>query len=357
MNKIYKNVFTIILFSISLNFWSCNSTVEYTSAKMALQNERWDEAETYLLEALKVEPENAEVMVQIGYHVHARKQEWKEMNEMFNKAVSINPDGKALGRPVKEITQNYREMYWAENYNKAVRRFNNYKQKQDKSILENAIEIFNESILIDPAKSQTYSILATCYYELGDSEKAIKSGTKGYEMNSEDFQTNYTLGQIMALTGNKKDALFHVEKSVQLDPSNTEAIRQLATLYYDNGEKEKSVETFEEAIKQEDDKIIKANLYFNLGVLYMQLDQFEDAEDNFFSAYDLNPEDTEALSGIAQTFENAEKWRRASKFYRELIELEPENPDHYKGMARVLIKQGDMDGATKYFEKAKKLGG
>ena len=124
-----------------------------------------------------------------------------------------------------------------------------------------------------------------------------------------------------------------------------------------NGEKEKSVKTFEEAIKQENDKIIKANLYFNLGVLYMQLDQFEDAEDNFFSAYDLNPEDTEALSGIAQTFENAEKWRRASKFYRELIELDPENPDHYKGMARVLIKQGDMDGATKYFEKAKKLGG
>ena len=64
MNKIYKNVFTIILFSISLNFWSCNSTVEYTSAKMALQNERWDEAETYLLEALKVEPENADCVLQ-----------------------------------------------------------------------------------------------------------------------------------------------------------------------------------------------------------------------------------------------------------------------------------------------------
>ena len=58
-----------------------------------------------------------------------------------------------------------------------------------------------------------------------------------------------------------------------------------------------------------------------------------------------------------ETFENAEKWRRASKFYRELIELDPENPDHYKGMSRVLIKQGDMDGATKYFEKAKQFGG
>ena len=172
---------------------------------------------------------------------------------------------------------------------------------------------------------------------MGESDKAIESGKLGYEKNPEDFQTNFTLGQILSLIGDKKDALFHIEKSVQLDPSNTDAVRQLATLYYDNGNKEKSVETFEIAIKQEEDKIIKANLYFNLGVLYMQLDQFEEAEDNFFFAYDLNPEDTEALSGIAQTFENAEKWRRASKFYRELIQLEPENPDHFKGMARVLI--------------------
>ena len=87
----------------------------------------------------------------------------------------------------------------------------------------------------------------------------------------------------------------------------------------------------------------------------MQSDNFQDAEDNFMTAYDLNPEDTEALMGIAQTFENAEKWRRASKFYRELISLDPENPEHYKGMARALINQGDPEGATRYLQKAKNL--
>jgi Cytochrome c biogenesis factor len=208
---------------------------------MAIQDENWEEAEQYLLEAIKVEPENAEIMVQIGYHVHARKKEWKKMNEMFNSAVSINPEAKTLGRPVKEVTKNYREMYWAENYNKAVRKFNSYKKSQDKSILEDAIGVFNESVSIDPSKSQTYSILATCYYEMGEPDKAIESGKLGYEKNPEDFQTNFTLGQILSLIGDKKDALFHIEKSVQLDPSNTDAVRQLATLYYDNGNKEKSV--------------------------------------------------------------------------------------------------------------------
>ena len=120
---------------------------------------------------------------------------------------------------------------------------------------------------------------------------------------------------------------------------------------------EKSIKTFELAIKQEPDKAAKANLYFNLGVLHMQLKNFQDAEDNFMTAYDLNPNDTEALIGIAQTFENAEKWRRASKFYRELISLDPDNPEHYKGMARTLIKQGDPEGATRYLQKSKKVGG
>ena len=321
------------------------------------QNENWDEAEKYLFEALKVEPQNAEVMVQIGYHVHARKQQWEEMNEMFNNAVSVNPEGKALGRPVKEITQNYREMYWAENYNKAVRKFNNYKKMQDKSILKEAIDVFNETVSIDPAKSQTYSILATCYYELGNTDKAIESGKKGYEMDPDDFQTNYTLGQILSLAGNKKEALFHVEKSVQIEPSNTDAVRQLATLYYDNGEKEKSVETFETAISKNQIKRSRQISILTWAYCICSLRNLKKQKNNFFSAYDLNPEDIEALSGIAQTFENAEKWRRASKFYRELIELDPENPDHYKGMSRVLIKQGDMDGATRYFEKAKQLGG
>ena len=91
---------TALLF-ILINLWSCTSTVEYTSAKMAIQDENWEEAEQYLLEAIKVEPENAEIMVQIGYHIHARKKEWQKMNEMFNSAVSINPEAKTLGRPVK----------------------------------------------------------------------------------------------------------------------------------------------------------------------------------------------------------------------------------------------------------------
>jgi len=352
-----KIISFIFIVFVPLVIWSCGSSAEYTSAKMAIEKSNWAEAEEYLFKALEVEPANAEVMVQIGYHVHAKKREWTEMNKMFNQAIDIDPSAKVLGRPVTEITKNYRSMFWAENYNKAIRKYNESRKSQDKPALQSAADLFNETLAIDPNEAQTYSILANCYYELGDSEKAVENAKKAHELMPNEFRSNYTLGQILALTGQKENAIKYIEKAVEIEPNEQGAVKQLAGLYYETGLKEKSIETFELAIKQEPDKAAKANLYFNLGVLHMQSDNFQDAEDNFMMAYDLNPSDTEALIGIAQTFENAEKWRRASKFYRELISLDPENPEHYKGMARTLIKQGDPDGATRYLQKAKKVGG
>ncbi|MDP6339864.1 MAG: tetratricopeptide repeat protein [Candidatus Marinimicrobia bacterium] len=326
---------------------------------MAIKNEDWAQAEEYLFKALVVEPDNPEIMVQVGYHIHAKKREWGKMNGMFDKAMALDPEKKILqtNRSVKEMVKNYRSMFWANNYNVAVRKYNDYKSDPDKALLEEAIKIFNETTRIDASEGQTYSILASCYFEMGESDKAIENARKAVTIDPDEFQANLALGQFLSITGDKKSALEYVKRAVELDPFNTHAIRQLATIYYDLEEKEKSVETFEAAIKTETDKSSKADLYFNLGVLNMQLNNFQDAEDAFMSAYDLNPDDTEALVGMAQTFENAEKWRRASKFYRELITLDPENPEHYKGMARVLIKRGDPEGATRYYEKAKKLGG
>ncbi|MEA1882070.1 MAG: tetratricopeptide repeat protein [Candidatus Marinimicrobia bacterium] len=350
--------YILLLSVLSLVMWGCPSH-EYSTAKMAIQNEDWAQAEEYLFKALVVEPDNPEVMIQIGYHIHAKKREWEKMNEMFDGAMALDPEKKILqsNRPVREMVKNYRSMFWANNYNNAVRKFNDYKSNPDKALLTEAAKIFEETTLIDATEGQTYSILASCYYEMGESGKAIESARKATEMMPDDFQANLALGQILSVTGDKKIALGYVKKAVELDPSNTQAIRQLATIYYDLDDKEKSVETFEAAIKTESDKMRKSDLYFNLGVLNMQLDNFQDAEDAFMYAFDLNPDDTEALVGMAQTFENAEKWRRAGKFYRELIGMEPDNPDHYKGMSRVLLKQGDPEGATRYYEKAKKLGG
>ena len=145
-----KLILLIYILTLSLFLWGCGASAEYTSAKIAIDKKNWSEAEEYLFKALEVEPGNAEIMVQIGYHGHARKSEWVEMNKMFNQAIDIDPNAKVLNRPVIEITSNYRSMFWAENYNKAIQGYNSFRETKDKSSLEDAIKLFNETLDIDP---------------------------------------------------------------------------------------------------------------------------------------------------------------------------------------------------------------
>ena len=341
---------------LGLVILSCSSQ-EYTSAKLYIQNQDWEKAGEFLLKALVVEPTNPEIPVQIGFHVYGRNQDWVKMNEMFDLALSLGAETTILsGKTTREYTENFQEMFWAEAYNKGVKIFNEYKETRNNEDLKEAVESFENTKLVKSDEIQTYSILVTCYSLLEDYDKAMENASKALELKPDDFQPNLALGMLLVKQDKKSEALTYLEKAVEINPSDSYAVRQLATAYYDLDFSEKSIDTFEKAINNETNKKIKADLYFNLGVLNMRIKDFEKAEDNFLAAYDLNPDDAEALVGMAQTFENAEKWSRAEKFYRELIALEPDKPDHYKGMARVLIKQGDPDRATRYFEKSKTVG-
>ena len=77
----------------------------------------------------------------------------------------------------------------------------------------------------------------------------------------------------------------------------------MAGTYYDLGQRERSLEVFENAISNEDDKIIKADLYFNLGVIHSQMQNFEESEKAFDEAFYLNDEDFEAALGMARSYE------------------------------------------------------
>ncbi len=128
---IIKNHKQLLLTSlISLMVWGCGSSPEYTTAKMRIEKADWVQAEEYLVKALEVEPDNPEIPVQLGYHIHAKQGNWAQMNEMFERALNIDPDVKILtGRPVSEFVKQYRDMFWAEQYNKGVGDYNKYRLK------------------------------------------------------------------------------------------------------------------------------------------------------------------------------------------------------------------------------------
>ena len=343
-------------------FVGCASQ-EYTSAKLYIQQQEWKKAEEFLIKAIDVEPENPEIPYQLGYHIYAlQKKDWVRMNQSFDKALAIEPNKIILeqGKTVKEFVVMARTQFWAEMYNKGVVEFNEYRaapmDKKD-AALKKAITTFEVSSTIKTDEAQTYTMLSTCNHLAGNTDKSENYILKAVELSPNDANVNVTAGQIFMQKQEFETALPYVKKAVELEPSNTKSIRNLAQIYYDIGQLEESIQTYEVAINKETDREVKADLYFNLGILYNRVGNLEEAEYNFTNSLDENPDDIEAVMGMAQVFENAEKWRKAEKFYRELIAIDPDNPDHYRGMSRVLLQQGEPDESLRYLEKAKRLGG
>jgi tetratricopeptide (TPR) repeat protein len=360
LNK--QRICIVQLCFVAIIFFGCSSQ-EYTSAKLYIQQEEWKKAEEFLIKAIGVEPENPEIPYQLGYHIYGlQKKDWQRMNQSFDKALAIDPNKKILeqGKTVKEFVIMARTQFWAEMYNKGVAEFNEYRavpMDQKDTALKKAITTFEISSTIKTDEAQTYTMLSTCNHLAGNTDKSENYILKAVELSPNDANVNLTAGQIFMQKQEFETALPFVKKAVELEPSNTKSIRNLAQIYYDIGQLEKSIQTYEVAINKETDTKVKADLYFNLGILYNRVGNLEEAEYNFTNSLDENPDDIEAVMGMAQVFENAEKWRKAEKFYRELIAVDPDNPEHYRGMSRVLLQQGEPDESQRYLEKAKRLGG
>ena len=357
-----QRIWNVHLLFTAVIFVGCSSQ-EYTSAKLYIQQQEWNKAEEFLIKAMDVEPENPEIPYQLGYHIYGlQKKDWQRMNQSFDKALAIDPNKKILeqGKTVKEFVIMARTQFWAEMYNKGVAEFNEYRSApmdQKDTILKMAINTFEISATIKTDESQTYTMLSTCNHLAGNTDKSENYILKALELTPNDANVNLTAGQIFMQKQEFETALPYVKKAVELEPSNTKSIRNLAQIYYDIGQLEESIQTYEVAINKETDPKVKADLYFNLGILYNRVGNLEEAEYNFTNSLDENPDDVEAVMGMAQVFENAEKWRKAEKFYRELIAVDPDNPEHYRGMSRVLLQQGEPDESQRYLEKAKRLGG
>jgi len=360
LNK--QRIWVVILGLAAVIIVSCTSQ-EYSSAKLYIQQEEWAKAKEFLIKAIEVEPENPEIPYKLGYYIYAlQEKDWEKMNQSFDKALAIDPNKTILGqeKTVKEFVTMARTEFWVEMYNRGGEEYNEYiaaPMDEKDAALKKAIATYEVSARIKPDEAQSYIMLSTCNHNAGNTDKSENYILKAVKLSPNDAKANLTAGRIFMQKQEFETALPYIQKAVELEPSNTKSIRNLAQIYYDIGQLEKSIQTYEVAIDKETDREVKADLYFNLGILYTKADNLEEAEYYFINSLDENPDDIEAVMGMAQVFENAEKWRKAEKFYRELIAVDPDNPVHYRGMSRVLLQQGEPDESLRYLEKAKRLGG
>ena len=345
----------IVMPLAAIIFFVCSSQ-EYTTAKLAIQQSDFKKAAEWLPKAMAVEPDNPEIPIVLAIEIHAENNDWAKMIHLFERAMSINSEKTIEIRSafitVKEAVANYREFYWAQEFNAGVEQFKKIQEDPDSKpdYLNTAIKHFTNASIINPLDANTHATLAKCYFDKGDKENAKKAVLVAVNKNPESFEANFSAGQILGRAGiPSSETLIYYEKAALIEPSNSKALRELAGVYYDIGQKEKSIKVFENAISNEEDKIVKADLYFNLGVIHNQMTNYEAAEIAFDEAFFLNEDDFEAALGMANSYEGlgdnyyngsegfnkdfneASRWyRKAEKKIKAVMIIDIDNKDIYK---------------------------
>ena len=305
-----KPVLNGLIQLIAIIIISCSSQ-EYTTAKLAVQQSDFTKAAEWFPKAMAVQPDNPEIPVNFGIEIHARNKEWHKVREMFDLAMKINSEKEIEVRsyyaPVKEQVAMYSDEYYVKEFNLGVEEIKKEQSDPDNKVkyLENAIIHFTNSSIIRPKDVNSYINLANAHISLDNFESAKEVALKSMTINSENFDANFSTGQIFTKIGaTASEILPYFEKAASLDPKSSNALTRLAQIYYELGRKKEAVKVFENAIKNQDNKILKADLYYNLGVIHNQMLQYEEAEKAYEECAYLNEEDYEALLGMALTYKN-----------------------------------------------------
>jgi tetratricopeptide (TPR) repeat protein len=162
-------------------------------------------------------------------------------------------------------------------------------------------------------------------------------------------------GQSFVRIGEFNEALNFYNQALKINPKEPSVLESLGSLYLAQSKYDLALQYLNEALDISTDDKKRVDLFFNRGLVYLKMKNFDEAEYNFEEAYFLAPEDLEALLGLAQALEEAERWRKARNYYMELIDQNPNDPQYYYGVYRTYFGEGRLEDAQEYLNKATAL--
>ncbi len=314
-----RNLMLWVVGLLLLTVLGCDST-DMTSAKVYLQQKNYQKAEEMLLLAADKELTNPEPSYLLATEIYARNKSWDKVAEYLNKSEAIGPQ---YAEKIKQA----RERYWIENFNAGAKGYNALiggQAKDEEKLYATTLQNFENCILLNAEKPETYSTLAQVYLYKEDFAKAKDNMILAVEKNPKDLVSLINLANVYFRDQEYDQALTSLTRALEAEPGNLNAIKQIALVYDAMGEKDKATSAYLTAIEADPEN---TDLHYNLGVLYFQQKNWQAAADEFVKVSELAPTESDGLFNAGLTFGRMDDYKQAEKYLEQAYELSPESKD------------------------------
>ena len=173
-------------------------------------------------------------------------------------------------------------------------------------------------------------------------DKAIKFDPTYLDAYIENGRVNLEMRKIDAAQGN-------FTKAYTLQPTNSVAIKELSSLYFNNRQFLKAINLAQKCISCPDAERIIALSYYNL-------EDYGKAISGLNKVLSKDPKDAEATYFLGKSYLELEDYKNATPQFQKAVILDPTKSLWMYELGLIYYNKGDFQSALKYFKQAETAG-
>ena len=217
---------------------------------------------------------------------------------------------------------------------------------------QEALNIYKSLLVMHPEKENYKYNLITCYEALGDIQTAISMLEGMVYVNQKFILPAQKLASLYIKTNQLAKAKEIYDNILLKNNVTAETIHQYAILTSSLCDTDTAERMLKKVIKMKPE-IAKAHK--DLGIIYLNKRLFDYAQDEFETALKLAPNDFEIIFEYGNFLYSISKNTDAERYYREALDIEPDNILALTFMALNKLILNQLDASKEYIMKALKV--
>jgi serine/threonine protein kinase/tetratricopeptide (TPR) repeat protein len=191
----------------------------------------------------------------------------------------------------------------------------------------NAITAFRRALELDPQYALAYSGLGEAYWRTYEQDNdnhwaddALGACAKSVLLDTHHAGPHICLGLVYNGTGRYQEAVDQYKMAVDLEPTNDDAIRGLASAYQSRGSTSDAEKTYKSAIAARPTYWLGYNA---LGSFYMAVGRYAEAAEMFTRVTTLAPDSFRGYSNLGGAFVLLDRYTEAVTMFQRSIQIRP----------------------------------
>ena len=209
----------------------------YELGRLRISQKRRPEAIRELLQASKLDPQNVDILEDLGNLYQEEKQLYKAAKAysfalQIEKRVSLYNSLGVVYRTLGDVGQATRQFEQAVKLDESdATALNNLGfAEMQKGELDAAVSYFSRAVKAQPRDATSYFNLADAYEARGDSARAIENYRQALAMNPKFAIAHNNMGFVFESTGRLQDARVAYQRALRLEPKNQVFIRNVRNI-------------------------------------------------------------------------------------------------------------------------------